>query len=82
MVPVFWQNEEYDSLVAQARTEMDEAARVGLYEQAEDILLADECVLAPNVNECTHEYYYSYVKNYNTKATTTSGYKYIDTSER
>lgn len=82
MVPVFWQNDEYDSLLAQARTEMDEATRVDLYSQAEKILLADDCVLAPNVNECTHEYYYSYVKNYNTKATTTSGFKYVDTSER
>lgn len=82
MVPVFWQNEEYDSLIAQARTEMDEAARVELYKQAENILLADECVISPNINECTHSFYYDYVKNMSKKASTTSALKYVDTSER
>ena len=66
MVPVFWQNEQYDSLVA----------------QAENILLADDCVISPNVNECTHSYYYQYVKNYNKLASSTSGLKYVDTSAR
>ena len=82
MVPVFWQNEQYDSLVAQARKEMDEKTRVDLYKQAENILLADECVISPNVNECTHSYYYQYVKNYNKLASSTSGLKYVDTSAR
>ena len=82
MVPVFWQNDQYDSLVAQARKEMDEKTRVDLYKQAENILLADECVISPNVNECTHSYYYQYVKNYNKLASSTSGLKYVDTSAR
>lgn len=82
MVPVFWQNEQYDSLVSQARQEMDETKRVDLYAQAEKILLTDECVVSPNVNECSHSYFYSYVKNYNKKATSTAGLKYVDTSER
>ena len=46
MVPVFWQNEQYDSLLAQARKEMDEKTRVDLYKQAEDILLAQDCVIS------------------------------------
>ena len=50
--------------------------------QAENILLADECVISPNVNECTHSYYYQYVKNYNKLASSTSGLKYVDTSAR
>ena len=82
MVPVFWQNEQYDSLVAQARKEMDEKTRVDLYKQAENILLAEDCVISPNVNECTHSYYYQYVKNYNKLASSTSGLKYVDTSAR
>ena len=82
MVPVFWQNEQYDSLVAQARKEMDEKTRVDLYKQAENILLAEDCVVSPNVNECTHSYYYQYVKNYNKLASSTSGLKYVDTSAR
>ena len=82
MVPVFWQNEQYDSLIAQARKEMDEKTRVDLYKQAENILLADDCVISPNVNECTHSYYYQYVKNYNKLASSTSGLKYVDTSAR
>ncbi len=82
MVPVFWQNDQYDSLVAQARKEMDEKTRVDLYKQAENILLADDCVVSPNVNEYTHSYYYQYVKNYNKLASSTSGLKYVDTSAR
>lgn len=82
MVPVFWQNEEYDNLVAQARKEMDEKTRVELYKQAENILLADECVISPNINECTHGFYYDYVKGYSELSTVTTGLKTIDTTGR
>ena len=75
-------NKQYDSLVSQARKEMDEKTIVELYKQAENILLADNCVVSPNVNECTHSYYYKYVKGYSKMASSTTGLKYVDTSSR
>jgi oligopeptide transport system substrate-binding protein len=38
---------EYDALVSEARTESDTATRVGLYAQAEKILVHDQAAIAP-----------------------------------
>lgn len=62
-IPTGWSNETYDSLVAQAGAEMDDATRVELYRQAEYILVHDACVVCPVVNETVNRYNYNYVEN-------------------
>ena len=76
-IPTNWSNEEFDSLIAQAGKEMDEAKRVELYAQAEQILFNEGCNICPLVNEMQHIFRYSYVKNVDKKFTSTSGAKYI-----
>lgn len=83
-IPTGWKNEKYDALVKQASSEMDEAKRVQLYKQAEEIVLHDDCVLAPIVNETVNRFTYKYVKNQSTNyfASNSSGLKYIYISGR
>jgi ABC-type transport system substrate-binding protein len=40
-----WQNETYDRLVEQARRVMDQRQRMGLYEQADQILVQDAAIV-------------------------------------
>lgn len=75
-VPTFWVNEEYDSLIAQASTEMDEEKRLELLSQAEKILI-DEAPVAPIINETVHTYSYDYVKNQAVSPYSTMGSKKI-----
>lgn len=42
-----WESPAYEELIAKARAEIDEAARVELYHQAERILLNEEAVVVP-----------------------------------
>ncbi|NPV56053.1 MAG: peptide ABC transporter substrate-binding protein [Anaerolineae bacterium] len=44
---VMWKNDEFESLIVQAATELDPAARVELYAQAEEILVYTDAVMAP-----------------------------------
>lgn len=76
-IPTGWSNEDFDSLIAQAGKEMDEAKRVELYHQAEEILFNEGCNICPLVNEMEHSFHYNYVKNLNKKFTSTSGLKYV-----
>jgi oligopeptide transport system substrate-binding protein len=44
---IFWLNQEYEDLVKQAASETDNAKRVELYAQAEDILVNKDAVIIP-----------------------------------
>lgn len=81
-IPTFWENAEYDALISEAAKEMDEAKRVELYAQAEKLLFEEGCIICPLVNEGSHSFRYSYVKNVNKMYTTTSGLKYVYISGR
>ncbi|MDO4556384.1 MAG: peptide ABC transporter substrate-binding protein [Lachnospiraceae bacterium] len=81
-IPTFWSNEEYDKLIAQAKTEMDEAARVELYKQAEKILFDEGMVLCPVVNEQVHSYRHDYMNNLPTTYFNTMGLIGVFTSGR
>ena len=76
-----WVNEEYDALVNQAATEMDDAKRAELYRQAEEILFADG-PLCPVIYMQANSYVYDYMKNTNTMPFTTTGLKYAYVSGR
>ncbi len=81
-IPTFWENEKYDELIAQSSVEMDEAKRVELYKEAENLLFNEGCALCPIVNESANTYRYSYMKNMATMPFTTTGLKYVYTSGR
>lgn len=81
-VPTFWANEKYDALVDQAAVEMDEAKRVELYKQAENLLFEEGCQVCPLVYEGVHQFSYKYVKNLNTMDSTTTGWKNVYISGR
>lgn len=76
-----WVNEEYDSLLDQAAVEMDEAKRVELYKQAEQILFEDG-PLCPVVCTAANTFRYTYIKNSNTMPFTSTGLKYAYVSGR
>ena len=71
-----------DELIAQSAVEMDEAKRVELYKEAENLLFNEGCALCPIVNESANTYRYSYMKNMATMPFTTTGLKYVYTSGR
>lgn len=76
-----WVNEEYDALLDQAAVEMDEAKRVELYKQAEQILFEDG-PLCPVVNLASNTFRYKYIKNSATMPFTSTGLKYAYVSGR
>lgn len=81
-IPTFWSNSEYDELIEQASKEMDEKKRVELYQKVEEILFQEGCALCPVVNESTHSFRYSYVKNASTTSFNSMGLKKVYTSGR
>lgn len=78
-IPTGWSNEEYDALVAQAGREMDDEARLALYQQAENILVHDAGVVCPVVNETVNRFNYNYIQNLPTNyfASNNGGMKYV-----
>ncbi len=76
-----WVNEEYDALIMQASTEMDDAKRMELYEKAEHILFEDG-PLCPVVYMAANTFRYDYIKNSNTMPFTSTGLKYAYVSGR
>lgn len=76
-----WTNEEYDKLLEQAAVEMDEAKRVELYKQAEELLF-QEGPLCPVVCTAANTFRYTYIKNSNTMPFTSTGLKYTYVSGR
>lgn len=75
-IPTFWSNEEFDSLITEAATEMDEQKRLDLMVQAEKILM-EEVPVSPIINESTRTYRYDYVKNQPVSPFSTMGVKGI-----
>ncbi len=78
-IPTGWSNEEYDALVAQAGREMDDEARLALYQQAENILVHDAGVVCPVVNETVNRFHYNYIQNLPTNyfSSNNGGMKYV-----
>ena len=81
-IPTFWENKEYDELIAKASVEMNESKRVEMYKKAEELLFNGGCALCPVVNETSHAFRYSYIKNASTLSFTTMGLKKVYTSGR
>ena len=47
IVPNFWENKEYDALIEDAKTTMDQAKRLEDFKKAEKLLLVDQAVIIP-----------------------------------
>lgn len=77
-----WANEQFDALVEAAMQEQDEAKRIELYKQAEDILLRDECVVCPVLTFTNNYFYRDYVTGYGSLTFGVTGYKGMSTGGR
>ncbi|MBE6922491.1 MAG: peptide ABC transporter substrate-binding protein [Ruminococcaceae bacterium] len=77
-----WVNEEFDKLVLEAQSEMDEAKRLELYKQAEEILLLEEYVVNPILFPSSNSFYKNFVQGYATLAFSSGGYQGMTTGGR
>lgn len=75
-------SERADELLSAVTVEPDAAARIEMIEELEDIVMYQDCVVSPLYYTNAEYFMYDYVKNYSTNSFVTSGFKYIDTSER
>ena len=77
-----WASAEYDQLIDDALKEQDEAKRLELYKQAEDILLREECVVSPILTFTSNSFYRDYVEGYTELTFSITGYKGMSTGGR
>lgn len=77
-----WASAEYDQLIDDALKEQDEAKRLELYKQAEDILLREECVVSPILTFTSNSFYRDYVQGYTELTFSITGYKGMSTGGR
>lgn len=74
IVPTGWSNPEYDELITKASSTSNQEERAKLFQEAENILLYKDSVIAPTLYRVTNTYYRTYVKNY--KPTTVANYTF------
>lgn len=74
IVPTGWSNPKYDELIKKASMTSNQEERAKYFEQAENILLYEDSVIAPTLYRVTNTYYRNYVKNY--KPTTVANYTF------
>ncbi|MDR2899065.1 MAG: peptide ABC transporter substrate-binding protein [Clostridiales bacterium] len=72
-----WVNEEYDAILVEASTEMDDAKRMELYKEAEFMMLHDHAVMNPVLYSTANLFIYSYVKNYPNRPQLSAGLKHV-----
>lgn len=59
-----WSSEAYDELIAKAAVEMDDAKRLQMYIEAENMILREDCVVSPFATSQVNVFIRDYVKNY------------------
>lgn len=77
-----WKNAKYDELIDNASRLKNNEERLKCFEEAENILLHDEAVVAPVVYPRTNIFTYKYIKNVPVTTFGTQGDKYTYTSGR
>jgi oligopeptide transport system substrate-binding protein len=82
MTPTGWSNAKYDGLIKQAGETVDPEVRTKLFKEAEQILLVDECVIAPNIYSVRNTYRYKYLNRIMSPLFGATDYKYAYTSGR
>lgn len=63
IVPIGWENSTYVDLVKQAKTSMDFDEQLRCFKQAEEILLVDDCCIAPYANQTYNIFMHKHLKN-------------------
>lgn len=76
-----WVNEEFNTLIKEAGSEMDEQVRLEKFKQAEKLLF-DEAVVCPLAAGTSHSFYKDYVYGYSTLSFSSNGYKDMYTKGR
>ncbi len=77
-----WADEQYDALMKEASTTLDDKARFELYKQAEDILIRDQAVANPLATSTINQFVYNYLNDYTRMTFSTKGFKYAYTQGR
>lgn len=77
-----WANADYDAMLNKATSDMDEAARIQQYTEAEKILINEECVVSPIATNQVQQFYQPYVHGYSQLGFTSTNEKYIYTEGR
>ncbi|MGF7057723.1 peptide ABC transporter substrate-binding protein [Brassicibacter mesophilus] len=57
-----WQNEEFDNIIKEAQATLDNERRAELFKRAEEILVYEDCIIAPYDHGQTSTYRRKYVK--------------------
>ena len=63
-----YSNSEYDSLIDSLTGENDNAKRLEIYQKLEDLLVAQDCGVAPLYYSDKHYYYQNWVKDFYTSS--------------
>lgn len=82
VTPTGWLNEEYDELIKKASSTMDQEERFKCFKRAEEILLYEDCVIAPKYYEMTSTFGRKFIKNMYTPLFGTQTFKYVYTEGR
>ena len=79
-VPTGWANAQFDELIKKAALTSNHEDRLKYFQKAEDLLVSEECVIAPTLYRVSNSYIRKYVKNYNPTSLANYNYKgvYID----
>lgn len=65
IIPTGWTNEEFDQLIEKASLTSNQEERMKYFQEAEDILVYRDAVIAPTLYRVSNGYYRKYIKNYN-----------------
>lgn len=76
-MPCFYYTEEYDEIVKKANASLDNEERLDLYAQAEKLIIADYCQLAPVYYSVNKSVLRSNVKNWDYNVFSTAGHKAV-----
>lgn len=82
MVPTGWANAKYDELIKKAGETDDQSKRLEYFKEAEDILVAQETVVAPVLYRVKNSYIRNYVKDYNPTVIAPYNYKNVSIEGR
>ena len=82
IVPIGWENEEYIGLITEAKRSLDFGKQLECFKRAEQILLVDECCIAPYANQTYNIFMQKKLKNVTQFYEDTYNLKYAFIDER
>jgi oligopeptide transport system substrate-binding protein len=82
IVPTAWKNEEYDKLMKDAGSTIDQQKRTEIFKKAEKIIIYDDAAISPGVWRFKNTYVRKHVKNYMAPIFGTLDLKYAYTEGR